>query len=92
MKTLEVTGTSYPDAHELPVRTARPSAKRQKSNPGGNSGSRHDKRTIYLPRLAGKALAEVQKADQEQTAVHKMRLLVVNGKRRFVREADYQAM
>jgi hypothetical protein len=90
MKTLEVTGTSYPDAHELPVRTARPSAKRQKSNPGGNSGT--NKKQSRVPKLTGKALLELQKADQEQTAVHKMRLLVVNGKRRFVREADYQAM
>lgn len=87
MKTLEVTGP-FPGAHELPNKPGRPAAKHQKS-PGGNSGGA--KRTSYMPRLSGRQLGDQQKEDREITEANRMVLLLLNGKRKFVRQSDYRA-
>lgn len=62
--------------------------KHQKS-PGGNSGGK--KRSSYMPRLTGRLLSEQQDEDRDQTEANRMVLLLVNGKRKFVRQSDYQA-
>ena len=86
MEVLEVTGTDYRTAIELPTSRERPIAKHQKS-PGGN-GKMGGKKNPDAPRLAGKALSELQKADQAVTAQNKMILWLHNGKRTFVRASE----
>lgn len=91
MQTIEVTATDFRDAVPLPNKRERPVAKRQKAA-SNVSGSRGARRTSYLPRLSGKFLAEQQKIDQAVTAGNRMLLVITpSGKRRFIREADYQA-
>lgn len=90
MEVLEVTGTSYPTAIEIPVSRERPISKHQKS-PGGNSGAGSHK-TSYVPRLGGKLLSEQQKLDQQITADNRKVMLLHNGKKRFVRAADYERL
>ena len=90
MEVLEVTGSSYLTARELPNHGGRPISKHQKS-PGGNSGAGKGK-TSYVPRLAGKLLSELQKADQQVTADNKMVMLLHNGKRKFIRASDYERL
>jgi len=88
MEILEIKSTDFPDARELPLHGGRPISKHQKS-PGGNSALGKSK-TSYVPRLGGKALAELQKADQATTAANRTVMWLYNGKRRFVRESEYR--
>ena len=90
MEVLEVTSTDFSTARELLNHGGRPISKHQKS-PGGNSGA-GKVRNKYVPRLAGKLLSELQKADQQVTADNKMVMLLHNGKRRFVRASDYERL
>ena len=87
MEVLEVTGTDYSTAIELPVSRDRPIAKHQKS-PGGN-GKMGGKKNPDAPRLAGKALGELQKADQATTEANRMILWLHQGKRTFVRVSEF---
>jgi hypothetical protein len=87
MKILEIRDTNLPDAHELPNKGRRPAGKQQKSPAGGNSGGH--KTPSLFEKLPGKIKAELQKADQAQTAANKTVLWLVNGKLRLMREADY---
>ena len=87
MEVLEVTGTDYRTAIELPTSRERPIAKHQKS-PGGN-GKMGGKKNPDAPRLAGKALSELQKADQAVTAQNRMILWLHEGKRTFVRASEF---
>ena len=90
MEVLEVTGTDYSTAVEIPVSRERPIAKHQKSN-SGNSGS-GGKKTSYVPRLAGKALSELQKADQQVTQENRTVMVLRNGKRRFMKASEYERL
>lgn len=84
MEVLEVTGTSYPTAVELPCKRERPVGGKQKSNATGNAGTRKKK-------MGTPPTPAMRKASQEATEANKTMLLVVGGKRRFVRLADYEA-
>lgn len=91
MEILEVTGTSYPNARELPCKSGRPIAKHQKS-PGGNSRMETHRSGRYMPHASGKLLVEQQKADREATAAGRMVMIIVaGGPRKFIREVDYKA-
>jgi hypothetical protein len=81
---IEVTGTSYPDARELPNKGGRPAAKLQKST--SSSGARKP------PSAVPPALPAQRMASQEATAANrKVLLITVKGKRRWLRESDYRA-
>lgn len=84
MKVLEVTGTSYPTAVELPCKRERPAGGKNKSAATGNAGSRK-KKMGTPPSVA------MRKEAQEATEANKMVKMVIGGKSRFVRLADYEA-
>jgi hypothetical protein len=81
MKVLEVTGTDYPTARELPNDRSKPANGTQHGNASGGAGT--GKTRSYIPKLTGKALADLQKADQVATAENKRVLWLVNGKLKF---------
>lgn len=83
MEVLQVTGSSYPHARELPNRSGRPVSKHQKSA-GGNSGSANKK--LALPLNAAQ-----KKETQLATERNKTVLLISGGKRRFISLLDYEA-
>ena len=87
MEVLEVTGTSYPDARELPNKTGRPVAKHQKSS-SSTSG-----KTPALPSGAvQQLLSQLRKEDHKITEANKMVMWLVNGKRKFVRASEYERL
>lgn len=83
MKVIEITGTAYPGAHELPNRGGRPVAKHQKSA-GGNSGSANKKLSLPLSPAQ-------KKSAQDATEAGKMVLVITGGKRRMIRVSEYEA-
>lgn len=88
IETVSITpGVSFGTAQEIPCSTARPATKQVGSKSSGN-GVKRQKNVITVP---GKLLGELQRADREITAANKKVMILVNGKRRFVREADYRA-
>ena len=93
MEVLEVTGTSYPSARELPNHGGRPIAKHQKSS-GNNSGGQGAKSVTakFVPTLTGKAKNESMTADQKITEANQMVMWLVNGKCRFVRASEYERL
>ncbi len=90
MEILKITGTSYPNAVELPNKSGHPVSKHQKSS-GGNSGSgkKSGRRT---PELTGKIRLEAQVADRKTTEANQMILWLINGKCKFVRMAAYEKL
>lgn len=83
MKITETASTSFPDAHELPNRNARPVNGHHKAS-SSNAGSANKKAVPAAPQA-------VRKRDQEITQENKMIMVIgPTGKRRFVRLADYQ--
>lgn len=84
MEIIKVTGSSYPNAHELPCDKQRITSKHVSNKGGGNSA----KRVHAAP--VPPATPAIRKRDQEITAANQMMLLIVNGKRRFVRASEYK--
>lgn len=85
MKILEVTGDSYPDAHELPNKRSRPAAKRMKPPQGGNSSTPGKNRYAHLPHGPVKLTPGQQEAlDRQMAAGRKVLVITAQGKRRFV--------
>jgi hypothetical protein len=81
-----VPGVTYPTAVELPCKNVQWMNGRNKSSPGGNSHPKKKNRMI----IPGKMNAELQKAAQRQTAANRKILILVGGKRRWVRMADWE--
>ena len=88
MEVIEVAGSSYPTARELPNHGGRPISKHQKS-PGGNSTAKN-KDNWRKP--AGTVKMQIQKADQRITEANQMVMLLINGKRKFIRASEYERL
>jgi len=84
MEIVEVTGDSYPDAHELPLkyRMLHPAATGGYKSSSSNSGTSKKNQGRLMP--AG-MLAQEQKLARERTAAGQKVLLIDGGKRRWVR-------
>jgi hypothetical protein len=86
--TVEVTpGVSFAGAREIPSTRERPAAKSVGHKSSGN-GVRRQRNAVIIP---GKLAMELKTSDQRITEANRTRLVILNGKGRFIREADYQA-
>ncbi len=87
-----VPGQDYSQAAELPNKGGRSTAKQEKSSPGGNSGGtgKGNVTSCFTPKPAGRILGEMQEADREIRMASLMIMVLVNGKRKFVRTSEYK--
>lgn len=85
MEIIEITGSSYPNARELPNKNVRWVNGRNKSSPSGNSAPKKKNRMI----IPGKMHAEILKESQARTAANKKMLVIAGGKRRWVLMRDW---
>jgi hypothetical protein len=91
MEAIVAEGATFEHAHELPNKGGQPAAKQEKSSPGGNSGGtgKGNITSRFIPKPAGRILTEMQVADREIQTASLMKLVLVNGKRKFVRASEY---
>jgi hypothetical protein len=83
IKVISVTGSSYPNAVELPVSKARPGSKAV-GRPGGSGGAAGGKKKSHVPPVS----AAQKKLDQEATAANRKKLVITaTGRRQWVSAA-----